>query len=1418
MTVTSTTQQSRTEIPTARTSDLSRPKIETATKENLDNIVNALGSLKIEVDSKTGQTEIKSTTSLQMAKAKDQILLNILDNKVEPEKMTALIDEANFQYFRILNEIYLNNLDKTAVEPWKDPSYISQIHAKALNDLHVSPDILKLIEAFETVASQIPYDMDTTQTKLQPILKLWLKKREHSVEIIKTRLDLERQISSIPGGQTYAEIRHHTFKKSAFSGLKDRLTYGNWGYRLFTLGALATAGYIGYRLFKKMKEKIGEITGWADKKITELKGDTSNQIMRTILGSIGISAAGTAAILAIHNSEAISAAWKKDGISGLLSLFSSKEDKLPPEVKNWMKNKKTELQTKAGEKVTQVAGKVGVSAETQANIKSLAEHPDIKENWGKTKSVLKGALTKIGISDSTFELLDTELDKILEATGYTPGQIKSYFEGTALDMGDGKLPDWISKSAKIGGLGLLTYGLINYLGKTAIAKKLGIGPGKLMLILCGLYFILKVSGSKVPVADEIIPKQNQDTIAAFAESKKVEKYLEIINKPETKTFIDNTIASTIKYGDKMFCDISKIPGMPSLRDIKNLNPLMLIGHMMQEELTTDDIENALRSGTKIGFAYFIFNKLKGKTTLRTGLKGIVIFMLYCSWQESKKIDEIPNDILSKDGLLYIFKGIDDTFKYGNDFIDTLKKNLSEHEKTRPMVSEIDALKDRHDITPLSYEWFTIVGAMLHKYGDYRIILKEGSFALIGTAGEIICNTFCNVWRSLGLMAEGAISEGTGNTLSHGVLELGRTSVPFVVIGSVLTPDHALMTAKTLGWTTWGLSSSVVGHLTLKGIKYAFRAEEISKIVNGEVVKETGRLKIISVISKKTQSLKNTFKLTKPELLKKGAGIGKVAIVKFVRGFGWYVAIMNIGEGARDISTARDIMSTNQSLGETKLDKGLVELEKGGFEAIMLIKDTKKFQSLIRLIKGGAVASGAGVVTIPAALTGLAITTLVEMSTDVIIEGFESGEEILKRSEDFRQESRGNLIHKLFLDDTLNYGDLVLSNSDDGETSKSSLLPSPSPEELKKSKHRTRREICETLILKEMEEDEEQGTDVEIPYRLRYLEILTNGTFHFQDENQCNLALRNSRIYYDMMLNSIIQKQIQKKSNQPQQYTILMDSKAYNILDFTVRRSRDINFINKLLQAYIEQQKKDLVKDSNDELYIPEICMRNLDKLSEEELLYYWNLIDLFTRTKAQNKDNVNVFKFKDYLQSYVEKIRFVYAQSEYINTNDIKFEKRLIAFADTMMGLNNSNSWREHEQVDYDPIAFAVYELATGFGYTGEGDVESLRNYFIKDSANYKGIYWQNGQWYLAEQGDYERDDPYGNNGEATITNIIERIKRNKGNILSYKSDTFLDAGKTNYEARKSQEQWIADRLKKGLDRYKTCLNTQLFNAPPCPL
>jgi hypothetical protein len=1127
-------------------------------------------------------------------------------------------------------------------------------------------------------------------------------------------------------------------------------------YKNKEYGKLAVKGVLGLgaawltkEVIQTTWEGVKGVFNWTEEKIGGVEKDTQSSLLKSalklilpagalggLIGVIGKSDLSISKILSLATNPAELAKYlleeaKKGGI------------KLTGELEKWVKKK-----------VKNIASLGDKSVKESLNV--YEKDPRLENLWNIGVTRLQGIIGLTGVNASFLDGMKAEVPKMLSDAGVTPDMLEEINKGKT----PSGLPQWLGPVVALGVPTIIGVIMARYLLSPGRLLKLGLKGAPAMALVGGMYLMLRSNNVQAGSIDsDLLSESQKKVLDKMGVGNKAGEWLKLLKDNEAMEKASKFISYVQEKAKDFYGDLRNLPGfehvMPSMTDIKNLNPFNLIALMSENDMGSQEAKTGLKefgfSAAKLGFLGLVFTK----TGPKTKLTGLAIFATYCLYKDGKENSElregdIPTDFFSKTGLEYVvFQSIDQMQEYGHEFYDTFLSQLKN--KKPELVNAIIRLKNE-DITPFSREWLTRVHEILKKEGGVSIILTSAGISLIQPTGELIFNANVNFVSGLGKSFLGFFSEKNTDLMSQGGLQIGETMIPFLVLGGFLDPGDPIEKAVKLeSWAlNAGIGSIVAGVTVASNLDKAKRF--ITLPVNGvEFVMEKAAGKSGGWDTRSAVRQRYNARLY-------NGSAGKV--LKFINGAGWLYVGTKAASGIRDIVTG--VGHGNDEVGEIKREQGYTKISEAGTLAA-LIHWGKKTQRAGQIARTAGTAISA---TGPGALVGwvpIAAGTLVEVLSETVLAGLESAEDMARNIKDWAKEDRDYLMHHLILtSDTRTLGDALASD------------------DTIKKKEQIRSKILSVLIMSDVLSVKENSgiNNSVLKLRLTYIQNHTEN-FNVNDQNHLNELLNDSRLYVKAMV-----------------------SYSAKNSDVTIA-SMDKFDANKMDSVIVEyQQEKKLIKNE-----IPTKIFQIFQKLNNTELIHLSNQLELFfIRYKKEEKESA--WKVYENLTLYMEykNIHFIPDLTQNLN------EKQVNDFVYSLLQ-NELNKDAIYSHIDNNPLAFALYELAAGFGYIGQGKMEDLKKFFDEDHAYARAIYWDGDDWVVQEAG-MESDDEIGSSNvykfifgkddpKDIVNEMIAKIESDKGNILEYTHDNFLDLGVSGtYDSRKEQEQWIANSLKTGLKKY----------------
>ncbi|MBN2096164.1 hypothetical protein JW752_02060 [Candidatus Peregrinibacteria bacterium] len=114
------------------------------------------------------------------------------------------------------------------------------------------------------------------------------------------------------------------------------------------------------------------------------------------------------------------------------------------------------------------------------------------------------------------------------------------------------------------------------------------------------------------------------------------------------------------------------------------------------------------------------------------------------------------------------------------------------------------------------------------------------------------------------------------------------------------------------------------------------------------------------------------------------------------------------------------------------------------------------------------------------------------------------------------------------------------------------------------------------------------------------------------------------------------------------------------------------------------------------------------------------------------------------------------------------------------MDVKNSPSYQQFEknipEESRKPGLYAMYRLAEYFGYTGDADEATIKEFFCEEKEEFHGIYWDGSEWHMFNPGlsfDLTLDEQ-DMNKEGFIKEVVERFYQNSNDVLGYRHRSFV--------------------------------------------
>ena len=1164
---------------------------------------------------------------------------------------------------------------------------------------------------------------------------------------------------------------HEAYKESKEMGVWDktkRFAVDTWNsvlkgaeedYKNKDYGKLAVKGVLGLgaawltkEVIQTTWEGVKGVWNWTEEKLGGVQKETQSSLLKSALKLI-LPAGALGGLIGVVGKSDLS-------ITKMLSLASNPSE-LAKYVLDEAKKGGIELKGELGKwvkkKVKNIASLGDESVKKSLNV--YEKDPRLESLWNIGVTRLQGIIGLTGVNASFLNGMKAEVPKMLSDAGVTPDMLEEINKGKT----PSGLPQWLGPVVALGVPTIMGVIMARYLLSPGRLLKLGGTAIKLAPVAAALFlFTRSANASEIKFPRDIGVSEE---IAAAYESmgigERAQGYLDIVKD----SLVMEKIQSLLRYLKEKI-DEYEID-LPFIEDVRNLNPFTLVALISKEGFESDAAKTALTDfsigAASFGLAGLIGKKIGlGKTILATTI-GLTVYFLYKDGEknatEGKK--KTPEEFFDKDSFSYvIYNAVEHAVEYKNMLVDNIIDRLNSNEKTKTIVTELRRLESQ-EISALSPEWFNKLTELLEK-SNISMIFMQGGIGMVGSGIEMIYKTTVDFYKAGIEMAAGALFQNS-SYVQQGALDFTSMSVPFLAIGKIIDPEDAVQFALATGGGAVALGTTA-GYQVLKNTVPTTVSLIRGKYKVMSKVKNTG--KIVS------QTVQRVNRISHRVALMSVAGKGEYLMrMKYVKGIGWLGVAAGSAEGAYEFGQG---YLRDDEVGDAKMGKGGTKLAQNIGEGVLWL--TRGGRSAAAALAGTGIGLPAGAVLIGA-------TTAIEAVGSGIISAFESEEEMEKNVKDWLSEGRSSLIHHLILtNDSLTFGDATNVSRDNTD--------------ILAQKSNTRKNIIEALMIDEADAMNEKG----IPYRLDYIEKHTSN-FNIKDQSQLRQLLYNSYLYAMAL---ILPKPISDKNNL-QEYKL----GSVDLMNSKVMSNPNKDTMDEVVSEYKKNQNDNLKKAISLKVF------NTLEKLSETELVYYTNQLDIYCITHKKRESNKNIFEVQKYLSEYYS-VNGVYYTPEILDFKDKQKEKgnekALMLFSQKVLSGNIEGKTLSYH-IDNNPLAFALYELAAGFGYMGQGKMEDLKKFFDEDHAYARAIYWDGDNWVVQEAG-MESDDEIGSsdiykfvfgedNPKDIVNKMIEKIEGDKGNILEYKHDKFLDLGVSGtYDSREEQEQWIANSLKTGLKKY----------------
>ena len=1092
--------------------------------------------------------------------------------------------------------------------------------------------------------------------------------------------------------------------------------YGKWIMKL-GLWALALLA------FKEVASSVLDIWKWMKEKFTWVKGSTETSILKTLLGwALWVGAASI--VIDAMKWELpfwdMITAFQKDGIAWVGKLIADNVSNVPAAV--------TAALTPSDETKAGIAASTSIWAESEKSIREYLDDPSFKWAWDAGKAEIKDLLRKMWIEDPSFiDSLDGKIEEVLKWAGFTVEDFKKVYAWTPVE----NIPTFVFTWARIAWTWYLTFIIWRYLLSPKVLKGLWIGAIALTATFAAIYLWLKVMWVKVPIADEHIPENLKESLKMFEWNEKLlEPIREFLANKEAMKRMWEFINYLKTKAWQLWIDLSWVSWvwelMPTLQDIRNLNPILLFWQLLQDWIDSYQLIEMSKSAWKIALAGFIIKNTRHKI-----LKWVWFFALYCLYDEWKKLKwKDPENMLEKTEL-ELFRWLEATIKYGNNFYKSLIDGLSKNEKTKHLVDQIKNLsvpneKSWHWYAVLGPEWFAKVMEICSN-GWLIVLVSEAGLAIAGEGVEIHIDTTWKVAKAGLKMLIWGIWRAAFNTwnsyLEEWMIEYAWAAIPFLI-----------------AWRIGGVS---VFNTFNKPKEYAIRTAKAAWFI----------LTIIAILTK----WKNLSEL----VLWWWKGWAQWV---FNRSLTWsweYVKSIGvwISDAARGTWTAVSLTRSGRVASALKhgwralwAAWGAVQIVTWGSEVIEWYYNDNEEQWDLQL-QHWAIETWVWVATVWVAVAGwtaafAAWLGLIAMAPYkyMIDKWYESAIEWTKTSDEWSQKSVAELMHDL------------VSTTDQLSTSDyfrglKNFWSSEKIEQMQKEKIETREKIYEALILKEwnIRYISEEG----LKNRMLYIKKKTYN-YSYLDRQYIIWIIDESRLY-----------------NEALRYAKSEQLKGATEVKFLLNNWSEIDVLKNIANQdwvtmawivdWYKNFKNDLCKKE-----IPEKIFNRFEGLSDITLVTLMNKFAPY----VSNKD-----PWYEKFQTFTEQVGLYLRYKNIFFTPETLFtnEKQLQWYLDNFVWKGSILQVEAYiNEIDNDPIAFAMFELAKMFNYTWTWKLEDLKNFFSEDKKAFQGVYWDWSEWVVNEAWE-ESDDEIWDDWEETIVDIIKRLKENKDDVLEARTDIIVD-------------------------------------------
>jgi hypothetical protein len=340
----------------------------------------------------------------------------------------------------------------------------------------------------------------------------------------------------------------------------------------------------------------------------------------------------------------------------------------------------------------------------------------------------------------------------------------------------------------------------------------------------------------------------------------------------------------------------------------------------------------------------------------------------------------------------------------------------------------------------------------------------------------------------------------------------------------------------------------------------------------------------------------------------------------------------------------------------------------------------------------------------------------------------------------------------------------------------------------------REKLFKALILKEELSESNDKSKKILNNRLTYIKSLTH---NFLPANLKDIEkLLSDSKKYALGINILTEFKKAKK----EEILRISPTEIIDLSDNYLLTEKDLKTVLRVKKVYEILSEKDLETMFKNE--DKEILLKNLNQVPSNIITSLYKKLGVFLLKRQEEKKELppRLLSFYEDLEKYVNLKSLTVSQNKIENFE----EKNLYVSIDYLY--DDSFSPEKLKQIvfeiDKTPFAFALYKIAEMYGYTGKGDLKSLKHFFSRDNAEKLGIYFD-GEWYVNKEG-LDWDQSVGNEeNEESVKKMCEIIENNSDNILGSRADSiFRFAGSSIDNKLEEQALMVKDSLKEGVKEY----------------